>query len=291
MSVANGLSVVNVKENLELTQLENNLIAKKILFQKVFKLPKSRMAAVKDKIVNIPIGDEDVLNTVQALPRTPSEAGLVEVKLKRKLEYKNYHQYEYIDPEKIFQALKYLKDSGNPHYQFFDDRNEFEKRCKSDDPEGFEAMFGENEDLINNIENEIKVFKDGDYEEILDLKDYLINQDAADSERNDKANDPTRKFQIDYDTSVCLTQQFPEAFHEENPIAQDSTEKNNYQNKENIIAFAPGEGKIPENILTSENWDALAFPLKHPDGKFNLHHKRGWWGGGLERILMTFYLS
>ena len=52
MSVANGLSVVNVKENLDLTQLENNLIAKKILFQKVFKLPKSRMAAVKDKIVN-----------------------------------------------------------------------------------------------------------------------------------------------------------------------------------------------------------------------------------------------
>ena len=41
-----------------------------------------------------------------------------------------------------------------------------------------------------------------------------------------------------------------------------------------IIAFAPGEGKIPENILTSENWDALAFPLKHPDGNFNLHHKR-----------------
>ena len=183
MSVANGLSVVNVKENLDLTQLENNLIAKKILFQKVFKLPKSRMAAVKDKIVNIPIGDEDVLNTVQALPRTPSEAGLVEVKLKRKLEYKNYHQYEYIDPEKIFQALKYLKDSGNPHYQFFDDRNEFEKRCLNNDPEGFEAMFGENEELINNRENKIKVFKDDDCENILDLKDYLINQEAAESEK------------------------------------------------------------------------------------------------------------
>ena len=40
------------------------------------------------------------------------------------------------------------------------------------------------------------------------------------------------------------------------------------------ISLAPREGKIPENILFSDNWDALAFPMKHPDGKNNLHQER-----------------
>ena len=65
-----------------LTELENNLIAQRVLFQKIFQLPKSRMAACKDKLINIPISEKDVLNTVQSLPRTPNEAGLLEVKLK-----------------------------------------------------------------------------------------------------------------------------------------------------------------------------------------------------------------
>ena len=38
--------------------------------------------------------------------------------------------------------------------------------------------------------------------------------------------------------------------------------------------IAPGEGKIPENVLFSEHWDALAFPILHPDGKNNLHQER-----------------
>ena len=76
-------------------------------------------------------------------------------------------------------------------------------------------------------------------------------------------------------------------FHKEN-IGTDISQKNADENAENVdtihiqehqnrvnqLSFAPGEGKVPENILTSENWDALAFPMKHPDGQFNLHHRR-----------------
>ena len=72
-----------------------------------------------------------------------------------------------------------------------------------------------------------------------------------------------RKYQFDYDTSVCLVDKFPEAALPE--PAGDNV---------NQIAFAPGEGKIPENILTTKNWDRDAFPMKHPDGKHNLHHPR-----------------
>ena len=41
------------------------------------------------------------------------------------------------------------------------------------------------------------------------------------------------------------------------------------------ISFAPGEGKIPENILQTDDWDSMAFPMKHPDGQNKLHQERG----------------
>ena len=69
----NGLTVDILPKDLKLTDLENNLLAKNILYQKVHKKPKSRMAGTHDKMVNIPIGDQYILNTVRSLPRTPKE--------------------------------------------------------------------------------------------------------------------------------------------------------------------------------------------------------------------------
>jgi hypothetical protein len=254
---------------LKLGELENNLIAKVILFQKVFKLPKSRMAAVKDKIVNIPIGDIDITKTLQCMPRTPSEAGLIEVKLKRKTEYKNVHQQALIDPNRLYRAVNYLRKSGNPDYQFIDDIKAFETRCKINDPVGSEIIFPTNEGpkphkstrklsvKFIDEKDEIKIMEKGKYLEIIEEETSLKEEIYY------RENDPIRKFQIDYDSSVCLTEKFPEAF----AVEEDKS-------KGNQFSFAPGEGKIPQNILTTENWDALAFPMKHPNGKFNLHHKR-----------------
>ena len=281
MAVANGLSQVKVEEDLNLTELENNLIAKKIIFQKVFKLPKTRMAAVKDRLVNIPIGDGDVLNTINCLPRTPSEAGLIEVKLKRKIEYKNYHQYEYISPEKIFKSLNYLKQMGNPHYQFFEDQDAFKRRCQNADPPGFDALFGNKENsnmslCANSCDNlRVEYIQDFETEDIVELNEFLKVQEFESIDKTEKENDPARRFQIDYDLSTCLVQQYPECLHKENDsLEKDDKNLTEHCEKGNQLSFAPGEGKLPENILTSENWDALAFPMKHPDGKFNLHHKR-----------------
>ena len=79
MSAANGLKLEEMG-NIKLSEIENNIIAQRILFQKIFQLPKSRMSACKDKLINIPISPEDVVNSVESFPRTPSEAGLLEVK-------------------------------------------------------------------------------------------------------------------------------------------------------------------------------------------------------------------
>ena len=122
MAAANGLKVIPLDDiDLRLTEVENNLIAKRIMFQKIYQLPKSRMAACKDHLINIPITTEKVLNTLQQLPRTPEEAGLLEVKLKRKLDYKNTHKQAFIDTKRIYKALNFLKSMGHPEYQVFDD--------------------------------------------------------------------------------------------------------------------------------------------------------------------------
>jgi hypothetical protein len=250
MAVANDLSLVDVDENLNLTELENNLIAKRIIFQKVFKLPKTRMAAVKDRLVNIPIGDGDVLNTLNCLPRTPTEAGLIEVKLKRKMEYKNYHQYEYISPEKIFRALNYLRQMGNPHYQFFENHDAFKERCQNTDPHGFEALFGD----IPNIpvcekscdDLNIHYIKDFETEDIVDLEEFLMMQDNID--KMDKENDPARRFQIDYDRSTCLVQQYPECFHRENGSLEKEEDTGNKFDSKQLISCTNEEDVDTGNL-------------------------------------------
>ena len=49
MSVFNGLMIPPHDPEMELTELEGNLIAKNIVFMKIFQLPKSRWTALKDK--------------------------------------------------------------------------------------------------------------------------------------------------------------------------------------------------------------------------------------------------
>ena len=86
MSHKNNLEVFNYEKypELALTELETCMIARNLLFMKIFKLPKSRWSAVKDRIVNVPINEKDIQDTINALPRTQNQAGIVPVKLKRK---------------------------------------------------------------------------------------------------------------------------------------------------------------------------------------------------------------
>ena len=89
-SVMNNLQLHDTDEKLRqddliLTELEGSLIARNLIFQKIF-----------------------------LLPRTPNEAGLIGLELKRKIELKNNHKKQLVNPTKIFKWLKRLKESGNP---------------------------------------------------------------------------------------------------------------------------------------------------------------------------------
>ena len=145
MSLHNNLELFDIGayEELCVTELENSMIALNILFQKVIKLPKSRWPAMKDKTINIPINQSDVMNTINSLPRLPKDAGIVPIALKRKLTYKNSHMTQYISVPKILKALRTLKELGNPYYQFVDINDEFEDELRESYLEGFRFIYSE----------------------------------------------------------------------------------------------------------------------------------------------------
>ena len=130
------------------------------------------MSAVKDRLVNVPVGAADVLNTMKSIPRTPREAGLIQVKLKRKLKYKNYHKHEYIDPNKIFKTLEHLRKSGHPYYQFYDDYTTYKKRCE------FEFRSRNHGDKVHNSTKVILVQYISDSETQM-MNDAILRTDSG----------------------------------------------------------------------------------------------------------------
>ena len=78
-------------------------------------LPKSRWAAGKGRMVSVPVGAQDVMNTMRQLPRLPEEAGLIHIKLKRKKQYEGHEKSELARPEKLFGVLKKLREMNHPY--------------------------------------------------------------------------------------------------------------------------------------------------------------------------------
>ena len=77
------------------------------------------MLAMNDRIINVPIEDNDIIREVTSLPRTDKNSGMVTVQMKRKMTMKNIHKRGLIRPDKIYEALVYLKEN-HPEYSNID---------------------------------------------------------------------------------------------------------------------------------------------------------------------------
>ena len=266
MAVANGLQL-NHPDRPILTELENNLIAHQINFQKMVLLPKSRMAAIKGRMISIPVGPSDIMNTVKQMPRLPSEAGLVPIKLKRKKEYKTHEKNEHIRPEQIFLALRYLKRAGNPYYQFYDDMETYKARCRIKDRRGLRLL----EDDLDDIEEDLGKPATP---ETMEVEDQAVRDSdegdegedemeiAVEQEEEDIENDPVRRQHFNYSEYSALVNGHPDIF-----LDNDGNQVAN-------LDFAPGEGKRPTSALKEKHWDIKGWPTLLPDGKFGLDHER-----------------
>ena len=74
-------------------------------------LSRSRQKAMVDKVISVPVEEDDVSKTISNLPRHPDDSKIVAVQLKRKLEMKNTHLEEYIQPKKCIDAVEMLQSA------------------------------------------------------------------------------------------------------------------------------------------------------------------------------------
>ena len=104
---ANGMELdPEPPELLCLNALERRLICLCLPFMKTIVLPSGKQKCIKGPAVNVPTKIDCVCTM---LPRLPSECELVPLKLKRKLSYKGHYLYDFVSPEKLTNALKWLK--------------------------------------------------------------------------------------------------------------------------------------------------------------------------------------
>ena len=155
-ALCNGLNMEAIPPELNnLNVLERQLVALRIPFMKVLSLPKGGQKGVKGPCINVP---SDLNTVTSTLPRPINEAQLIKVKLKRKLQYKGYHQFQWINPTKVQQAVQFLIN----HNKWYSDVTLQNKWYNQDDIE--DMLLDENsqdtvskdndETTVNNTEDE-----------------------------------------------------------------------------------------------------------------------------------------
>ncbi|XP_062581095.1 uncharacterized protein LOC134242909 [Saccostrea cucullata] len=109
-AAANSMVVEDIPSELtNLNSLEQHLIAMHIPFMKVMALPHGGQKNVHGPVICVP---SDMRKTV-SLPMKQDENLLLRVKLKRKLNYKGYFEYQFVNTTHIMSALSYLKEHNH----------------------------------------------------------------------------------------------------------------------------------------------------------------------------------
>ena len=120
----------------DLNPMEIRLISLRIPFMKMVALPCGKQRSIHGPAVNVPTDLHPVCNL---LPRLPSQAQVVPMKLKRKLCYKGHYMYEFVRPAKVLAALLWLKEN-NPLYQDVTINTGWQEDAAQDDTELWEAF-------------------------------------------------------------------------------------------------------------------------------------------------------
>ncbi|XP_075158165.1 uncharacterized protein LOC142231442 [Haematobia irritans] len=104
--LANGLDFPEIPDALKgLTPVEERLVTARLPFMIITALGFERQSAIRGAVVNVPIS---VQETVTSLPRTFDQAHVIQLHLKRRLEYQHNYMTETIRPAKVIEAARYL---------------------------------------------------------------------------------------------------------------------------------------------------------------------------------------
>ena len=112
---------------------------------KMVALPSGKQRSIHGPAVNVPAKVDTICDV---LPQLPSQSELVPLKLKRKVAYKGYYMYDYIRPQKLFEALRFLK-ANNPLYANIDIHEEWVEEAIGNDEELCQYLIEQDNDLMD----------------------------------------------------------------------------------------------------------------------------------------------
>lgn len=108
-SLANSLGFPEKPPELDLTSLEERLVAPRIPFMQLREKPRGGQLSISGNVVNIPA---DVMSTVNKLPRMLTEDETIALKFKRSLNFKHSVAFERTRPNKVLNAAKWLVENS-----------------------------------------------------------------------------------------------------------------------------------------------------------------------------------
>ena len=301
--VHNKLHVCELPHEIsELSLLECLCICKRLLFMKLVIMPSGRQRKLHGAAVMVPI---EVSNLVQLLPQLPSQAGIIQLKLKRKLEYTGHSYFELFRVDLVIDATRKLCEI-NPLYA--DVRINEELSLPDEQNEDISMTYPQPEHAeMNQPTMEITANASMQNDQ-RDAQECSVPDDHNNQYfeiHSPEPQDPTALCVGD-DTLVYSPQ--PEHAQvmlsetaempvndsiSNNRIDSDSEDEDeldlnrapvkatclqpangNITEFENIVSIAPGEGKVPVNIYSEPHGEMLAFPYLFPDGKFGFTETR-----------------
>ena len=89
--------------------------------------------------------------------------------------------------------LDKLKKAGNPYYQFHDDLNTYEERCKESDPDGHEVVFPKHDDLEEDMGGMLIAGMTVVDDEIIENKELDSDDDSDGDDSDDDSNDESKE--------------------------------------------------------------------------------------------------
>ena len=183
-----------------------------------------------------------------SLPRIPGNDGIINLKLKRKMQYKTYHKFETVRPHLIYESLLFLKDhhpeykdvSILPHEEFLVSFEEKNPHCDEDNNEVHDNQSESEEDSLD---------EDEDDKSLEDKSDNVFNN------------------------VTCLCPEDPTSGVIVNTKSH-SIKKKKSRKSNTIYEVAPGEGRSCNNWARDKKFEATGFPHIFCYGQGCFHSER-----------------
>ena len=229
---------------LNLIPLEERLISPRIPFMQIRELPRGGQLSVHGNVVNVPA---DANSTVSTLPRSINESQTIPIKLKRRLSYKHYCQFQNIRPRKVLEAAEYLVKTS----ELFKNEHIEVQENWLDNPNT------RANDALTNQSNEWKEFLCNSHSSTDNVDIHSTLPEFTMSEATQRHDICAEQLVTDCngDDGWCEVEERTSGVTDTLLQEPDITE-----NVENIITFAPGEGNKPLGIFMAKDSEFLSFP-------------------------------